>query len=49
MSHNRPATNSNRGPGLVFNGALIATGARIANALAQEFLLHKLTSRPNEP
>jgi hypothetical protein len=41
---------SNRGPGLVFNGALIATGGRIANALAQEFLLRKLTTKShNQP
>jgi hypothetical protein len=33
-----------RGPGLVFGGLAIATGGRIANALAQEFILHKLTS-----
>jgi len=36
---------SNRGPGLVFNSALVTTGGRIANALAQEFLLSKFTSR----
>ncbi len=35
---------SNRGASLVFTGAAITTGGRIANALAQEFLLHKLTS-----
>jgi Carboxypeptidase regulatory-like domain len=35
---------SNRGASLVFTGALITTGGRIANALAQEFLLHKITS-----
>ena len=35
---------SERGPGLVFNGALIATGGRIVNALAQEFILSKFTS-----
>jgi Carboxypeptidase regulatory-like domain len=34
---------SNRGPGLVFSGALITTGGRIANALAQEFILRKFT------
>lgn len=33
-----------RGPGLVFGGAAIATGGRIANALAQEFIFRKLTS-----
>jgi hypothetical protein len=36
---------SNRGANLVFTGALITTGGRIANALAQEFVLHRLTSR----
>jgi hypothetical protein len=35
---------SNRGPGLVVSTALINTGARIANALAQEFILRKFTS-----
>jgi hypothetical protein len=33
-----------RGPGLVLGGAAIATGGRIVNALAQEFLLRKLTT-----
>lgn len=33
-----------RGVGLVFGGAAIATGGRIVNALAQEFILPKLTS-----
>jgi hypothetical protein len=37
---------SDRGPGLVFSNALIATGGRVANALAQEFLLHKFTHGP---
>jgi hypothetical protein len=37
-----------RGPGLVFGGALIATGGRIANALAQEFILHRVTTN-NKP
>ena len=39
---------SNRGAGLVFNGALITTGGRIANALAQEFLLHRVTRRSKD-
>jgi hypothetical protein len=39
---------SNRGPGLVFSNALITTGGRIANALAQEFVLNKLTSRSKD-
>jgi hypothetical protein len=39
---------SNRGPGLVFDGALITTGGRIANALAQEFLFHRITSKAKE-
>lgn len=30
-----------RGPGLVFGNALIGTGGRMLNALAQEFLIHK--------
>jgi hypothetical protein len=33
----------NRGPGLVFSGFAIDTGARIGLALAEEFLLHKVT------
>ena len=36
---------SNRGPSLVFTGALITTGGRMANALAQEFVLHRFTSK----
>lgn len=36
---------SNRGLGLVFTGFVIDTGGRIANALAQEFLLHRLTRK----
>lgn len=39
---------SNRGPGLVFTGALVTTGGRIANALAQEFILHRITSKAKE-
>jgi hypothetical protein len=39
---------SNRGAGLVFSGALITTGGRIANALAQEFLLHKFTNKEKD-
>ncbi len=35
---------SNRGPGLVFEGALVDSAGRMANALLQEFLLRKLTS-----
>lgn len=35
---------SNRGASTVFTNALITTGGRIANALAQEFILRKLTS-----
>jgi hypothetical protein len=37
-----------RGPGLVLGGAAIATGGRIANALAQEFLLRKLTTNSKD-
>ena len=36
---------SNRGPGLVVSGTLINTGGRIVNALVQEFLLKKYTSK----
>jgi hypothetical protein len=39
---------SNRGASLVFTGALVSTGGRIANALAQEFLFHKITSTVKE-
>jgi len=35
---------SNRGVGLVFYGALIDTGGRVVNALAQEFLFRRFTS-----
>jgi carboxypeptidase family protein len=35
---------SNRGPGLVFSNALIITGGRMANDLAQEFILRRFTS-----
>jgi hypothetical protein len=34
---------SNRGPSLVFEGALITTGGRIADALVQEFLFRRFT------
>jgi len=37
-----------RGPGLVFGGAAIATGGRIVNALAQEFIIRKVTTH-NQP
>lgn len=33
-----------RGAGMVFSSAAVATGGRIVNALAQEFFLHKVTS-----
>lgn len=36
--------NRDRGPGLVFNSAALSTGGRIANALAQEFILRRVTS-----
>jgi hypothetical protein len=36
---------SNRGTGLVFGNALITTGGRMLNALAQEFVLRKLTTK----
>jgi Carboxypeptidase regulatory-like domain len=35
---------SDRGAGLVFENALIVTGGRMANAVAQEFLLRRITS-----
>src|SRR5262249_28810291 len=35
----------NRGPGLIVRSALIGAGGRMANAVLQEFLLPKLTSR----
>jgi Carboxypeptidase regulatory-like domain len=35
---------SNRGPGLVFGTAAINSGARVIDALAQEFILRKFTS-----
>jgi hypothetical protein len=35
---------SNRGASLVFTGALVSTGGRIAEALAQEFLFHRITT-----
>jgi hypothetical protein len=37
---------SNRGPSLVFTTALTTTAGRMVNALAQEFILSKFTSRP---
>ncbi len=42
---------SNRGVGLVFENAMIVTGGRMANAVAQEFVLRHLTSSShrNEP
>jgi Carboxypeptidase regulatory-like domain len=38
-----------RGVGLVFRGAAIGMAGRIANAVAQEFLLRKYTSRRTNP
>jgi hypothetical protein len=38
-----------RGVNLVVRSALIGAGGRMANALAQEFLLHKFTSRHKKP
>jgi hypothetical protein len=35
---------SNRGAGIVFENALIATGGRMANGIVQEFILRKFTS-----
>jgi hypothetical protein len=39
---------SNRGAGIVFYGALIDTGGRMVNALAQEFLFRRLTSHSKD-
>jgi hypothetical protein len=39
---------TNRGPGLVFSSALTTTGGRIANALAQEFIWHKFTTKAKD-
>ncbi|WP_260734830.1 carboxypeptidase-like regulatory domain-containing protein [Tunturiibacter lichenicola] len=39
---------SNRGPGLVFSTFAINSGARIANALVQEFILRKHTTNSNK-
>jgi hypothetical protein len=39
---------SNRGASLVFGNALISTGGRALNALAQEFVLRHFTSRPKK-
>ena len=36
---------SDRGPGLVFSSVALSTGGRMINALAQEFILSKFTSR----
>lgn len=36
---------SNRGASLVFSNALISTGGRVINALAQEFILPRFTTR----
>jgi hypothetical protein len=36
---------SNRGPGIVVSSALINTGGRVANAIVQEFILGKYTTR----
>jgi hypothetical protein len=39
---------SNRGPGLVFSSTAINAGGRLANALVQEFVLHKFTTNANK-
>jgi hypothetical protein len=36
---------SNRGPGIVVSSALINTGGRVANAIVQEFILGKYTTK----
>lgn len=38
-----------RGPGLVFRGALIGAGGRMALGIVQEFVLRKWTSHPPQP
>lgn len=38
-----------RGAGLVVRSALIGAGGRMANAVVQEFVLHKITSRHTKP
>lgn len=40
---------SNRGAGIVFSNALITTGGRMLNALAQEFILKKFTTKSQHP
>jgi hypothetical protein len=40
--------NGDRGAGLVFSSFALSTGGRIANALAQEFLLRRVTSHSNK-
>lgn len=40
---------TDRGPSLVFTTALTVTGGRMANALAQEFILRKFTSHAPDP
>jgi carboxypeptidase family protein len=40
---------SNRGAGLVFVNFALSTGERMAATLAQEFFLHKLTSKHRDP
>jgi len=40
---------SNRGPGIVFDSALISTGGRMINALAQEFILNRYTTKAKTP
>jgi len=40
---------SNRGIGLTFTNAAISTGGRAINALAQEFILRKLTPKAKQP
>lgn len=39
---------SNRGAGLVFTNFAILTAERVATSLAQEFILHKLTHKPQK-
>jgi hypothetical protein len=40
---------TNRGVGLTFTNAAISTGGRMVNALAQEFIIRKLTPKAKQP
>jgi len=40
---------ADRGPSIVFTGALLSTAGRVVNALAQEFFLSRVTHRTTTP